>query len=318
MERGREMKSKRKNLEQGFKRKDRLDRHIYTHTGKKQFACDYSGCSKEYTNSFHLRRHIKTSHQKIKLVSCKSSDCNETFTNSSNMNRHFQSHHINLLPYICTQCIEKFRRKQQLRRHEAEKHTGKYPYNCSYCQKGFINTSSLTRHLKTHKQKEKTHSCSECQTIFSKWSQLVLHRRRFHKEKHFVCDLCDKYFSRKPHIKEHMKLHSLTSQDVFQCYYENCPKFYTLKRNLTFHIRSKHEGKRWICDYCLQKLSTKQKLILHLEYKIRTGKCVINKRKLFEKKSIVALLTGLDIPSTIDENPSKENFLKSTYETGGE
>jgi hypothetical protein len=81
----------------------------------------------------------------------------------------------------------------------------------------------------------------------------------------FTCDLCDKTFCRKPNIKEHMKIHTM-SDTAFMCHYDNCSKFYTALRNLNAHIRSKHEGKAgWTCDHCNQQLSTKQRLVQHLQ-----------------------------------------------------
>lgn len=221
-----------------FKKKDSLDRHIFQHTGVKSFKCDIKGCGKEYSNKSHLYRHKKTSH-------------NDSLS---------EVPRIQSLSFSCGDCDLKFRQKLQLKKHRIIKHTGQYPLSCSQCQKGFLNTKSLNRHKRIHDFVR----CSDCDEQLPNWSKLVIHRRRYHQPAPtFTCDLCDKKFTRRPNLREHMKLHSM-SAEVYQCHYENCAKFYTAKRNLYSHIRSKHEGKRFICDYCNQQKTTKQKLGQHI------------------------------------------------------
>lgn len=226
------------------------------------------------------------------MISCSHPDCNEIFTIQSNMRRHFQTHHVDLLPLKCSQCDQKFRRKLQLRKHEIQKHTGQYPYVCPHCKKGFLNTFTYSRHVASHKAELQIRNCPDCPAQFSKWSLLVEHRRKTHRNlQRFSCDLCDKTFSRKPNIKQHMKLH-LFPDAVFQCHYENCPKFFNAKRNLMSHIRSKHEGKRWECSFCGSELSTKQKLEQHVLAHLDAKKAA----KIPKRKSTVSMLMGIDLP----------------------
>lgn len=221
-----------------FKKRDSLDRHLFQHTGVKSFICEIKGCGKKYSNKSHLSRHKKTSHG--------DSICELPRVHSTS--------------FSCEDCDLKFRQKLQLKKHRIIEHTGQYPLSCSQCQKGFLNTKSLNRHKKIHDFVQ----CSECDEKLPNWSRLVIHRRRYHQPAPiFICDLCNKKFTRRPNLREHMKLHSMSSE-VYQCHYENCAKFYTAKRNLFSHIRSKHEGKRFICDYCNQQKTTKQKLGQHI------------------------------------------------------
>lgn len=310
----REFKFVCKFCNKSFKRKDRLDRHIFTHTKKvfnsqssfkdsvliisfqKTFVCDFENCSKEYTNSSHLNRH-KKSHKlepELASVACKQAGCLQTFTNTSNMNRHFRVVHLNPFPYGCHQCDKKFRRKLQLKQHEIKNHTREYPYTCSYCQKGFLSKFMFSRHVTIHKTENRMKTCDECGVKFTNWSQLVEHRRKVHKkEQRYSCDLCDKTFCRKPNIKQHMQLHLSSATEVFQCDYQNCPKFYSAKRNLMSHIRAKHEGRRWTCDLCQRELSSKQKFEQHIESH-KMGKM------LPKKRSAISKLLGLDVPQSVE------------------
>lgn len=213
------------------------------------------------------------------------------------MNRHFRTHHIDLLPQKCSQCEEKFRRKIQLRKHEIQKHSKDYPHTCPQCNKGFLNTLTLTRHLSVHNEMSRK-KCPDCELMFPKWSLLVEHRRKEHKsDQRFSCDVCHKTFFRKVNIKQHMKLHSKEPREkVFQCLYENCPKFYSEKKNLDAHVRSKHEGKRWTCDLCNRELATKQKIIQH----IRAHLDVELSKRLVKKKSTISKLVGIELPQDVE------------------
>lgn len=213
------------------------------------------------------------------------------------MNRHYQTLHVNRLPHACSECPEKFRRKIQLKKHEVQKHTGEYSHKCPECHKGFLNMFTFTRHLTTHNQ-EKLKTCADCKFTFTKWSLLVEHRRKTHKtDMRFLCDICDRAFFRKVNIKQHMKAHFQPSADeVFQCHYENCPKFYTAKRNLEAHISSKHEGKRWTCDFCKRELSTKQKLAQHIAAHLDPKRA----KKLLKKKSTLSRLVGVELPQPVE------------------
>lgn len=208
------------------------------------------------------------------------------------MNRHYRITHEKLVPYKCTQCDLRFHRKLLVKKHLKEAHnTGDYSYKCSECDHGFFSIITYTKHLNTHKSKVKT--CAECNETFRNWTQLVKHRRVVHSsDKRFQCDCCGKTFSRKPNIKQHMKLH-IAVEEVFECHYENCSKFYNAKRNLMAHIRSKHEGKKLICSICSCIFSTKQKLEQHV-----TAHKDPTKVKLL-KRPRVAVLLGIQMHENI-------------------
>lgn len=268
-----------------FKKKDSLDRHIFHHTGEKAYACDFSGCDKKYSNKSHLNRHKKASHteQDAAMIACAALDCHQFFTNQSNANRHYQQQHSERFPNVCTDCGQSFRRKIQLKRHTIAVHTGDFPNSCKLCGKGFLNVKSMLRHIRRNHKKK----CEICGEKFENWSQLVKHRNvhRSDQKSKFTCDCCDKTFSRKPNIKEHMKIHTMRDT-VFMCHYENCPKFYTALRNLNAHIRAKHEGKAgWTCDECGQQLSTKQRLVQHLQAHLDP-----ERRKLLQKRKRIAFM----------------------------
>jgi uncharacterized Zn-finger protein len=211
------------------------------------------------------------------------------------MNRHYKTAHEEPLPFKCKECEHRFRRKIQLKKHQKVAHDlGEYTYSCQVCQAGFFNLNLYGKHLVSHKVKER--ACDECGQSFPNWTQLVKHKRDGHNIlRRFQCDLCDKAFSRKPNLRQHMVLH-LQKERVYACNYENCSKFYTAKRNLQAHIRSKHEGKHFMCEICKCKLSTKQKLDFHME-----GHSDPVKSNIL-KKSNIAVLLGIQVHPKMEEN----------------
>lgn len=307
-----------------FSRKDRLDRHLFSHTGivnivtlkrlkmseksnetiinqfQKQHKCHFEGCNKEYSCDSHLRRHIRNSHEvrpTIGTFICKDPKCGQEFTNISNMHRHFRDQHY--LPYFfpCTECDSHFRRKNKLRDHLIiVHHLGNYKYVCVKCELGFSNRPTFSQHLRTHKDKE-MRPCDNCELSFLKWSDLVKHRREAHKvvqTGRFSCDNCPKIFFWKKSLKVHMKIHEKKRTKSYKCHYSNCSKQYTTKSNLKVHIRSKHEGKKFKCSFCALELSTKQRFDQHCKAHLDCTKDV--------KDSNLSLLTGLKMQKACRED----------------
>ncbi|XP_055845162.1 zinc finger protein 726 [Episyrphus balteatus] len=295
---------------QTFKRMVYLDRHEFKHSGIRKHKCFHEGCSKTYTNSQHLKRHLKVFHEEkpeqIKNVNCRFDFCNKMFVSIDNMERHIREVHENPKVYECTQCGDKFTQRLKLRRHEV-KHTGVYPYNCSICSKGFVQEYFLTRHICT-----KTYKCDQCDVTFAKWSELIAHRKALNHKTLHKCDQCSKEFKSQFFLDEHKNCHE-DDKEVFKCTYEDCTRFYTYRRNLLQHIRNVHEGKKIQCtvENCEMTLSNKRALEHHIKVihkkqnndKPKGGKKERAKRKDAgrRKQSTLSKLSGVFIEKEIDQ-----------------
>ncbi|XP_050094340.1 zinc finger protein 782 [Anopheles aquasalis] len=254
-----------------FRRKDTHDRHRFTHTGVYEYGCSEPGCTKQYTNRSHLKRHIRANHTRPlavltrSTVECEDPSCTLKFHTKLAMKRHYQTKHVLGKPHACDQCEERFWRKSQLRVHKF-KHTDQYPHRCEHCHNGFVNLKSM----RNHRCNSNLRPCPDCSKEFKLWSELVAHRRLEHPNR-FRCEHCSKVFHTKRCLKAHARSHAERTddeQEVFECPHAGCPRFYKHERNLYAHVRSKHEGaKKFVCEEegCGRVLSTRQKLEHHLK-----------------------------------------------------
>lgn len=146
--------------------------------------------------------------------------------------------------FSCVECGIGFARDHHLKRHIHSVHEQKKPFLCLKCFKSFARKDYLKKHDQTHVVKwlsigPKNETPSRNQMPVND---------DLESKKSFACEKCDKNFTQKCHLKQHiMGVHE--QKRPFCC--QLCSKSFVHKGNLKQHIFAVHEKKkRFICEQC--------------------------------------------------------------------
>ncbi|XP_066925806.1 zinc finger protein OZF-like [Clytia hemisphaerica] len=200
----------------------------------KKDRCLCEKCPKTFASKYHLQRHIKVVHDKVKEFECK--ECGKYFALKSDLRRHTQSVHEGLKSFQCVECGMAFGRTHHLKKHQLT-HTGLKPFQCNECGKLFTDSYSLKMHKASHSG-NKPHKCGECEKSFCYIGQLKLHIDITHKGLQlFKCQECGKSYSRKVDLTKHVD--NIHKGVVYPC--KQCEKTFKNKRNLILHQKKMHK-----------------------------------------------------------------------------
>jgi hypothetical protein len=242
-----------------FNRPARLAAHLRSHTNDRPHRCPYPDCDKTYLEEKHLAQHIKGSHTHEKRYACPEEGCGKAFVTATRLRRHAAVHE-GQERFRCRgygECAESFRKHQTLQRHVRMAHLGLAAFVCQAegkgCEAGFDTAGALRRHV------EREHGavkfwCEECgseedggRVGFRTLLALQAHMRK----EHVNCVFCEVKCGSQAELERHVDMyHSGTTVEdrkTVECTWEGCGKKFTRVSNLNTHIRTAHEGLRFVC-----------------------------------------------------------------------
>ncbi|KAI1322195.1 hypothetical protein F5Y16DRAFT_404688 [Xylariaceae sp. FL0255] len=154
--------------------------HVGSQSCKTKFKCLWDGCSRPGDQFFasrnKLRRHIST-HTAYKPHKCHF--CGSGFSAQQALEQHIRTH-TGETPFRCSypKCGKAFKQKSALTMHERT-HTGEKPLKCEHCGKTFGESSNLSKHKKIHEKAFK-YVCNypECKSSFIRPDQLRRHQKQ--------------------------------------------------------------------------------------------------------------------------------------------
>ncbi|KAI1828309.1 transcription factor IIIA [Xylaria intraflava] len=251
-----------------FNRPARLAAHLRSHNNERPFKCTYAGCDKDYIEEKHLTQHVKAFHQNQRDYHCLHEGCGRKFTTNTRLNRHNLAHE-GRERFRCRDfppCNKSFRKHQTLQRHIRTEHEHKPAFECEHqlggsgpiCGQGFETATGLKRHQE-REHGEDRFWCDECanqkdelgnakKVGFPTLSLLQVHM----KQSHVHCVFCNKACYDKEELGRHVESEHTVHKPVEErktvaCTWPGCTKMFTRKSNLNVHIRSAHEGVRYVC-----------------------------------------------------------------------
>ncbi|KAK9960361.1 hypothetical protein ABG768_008222 [Culter alburnus] len=131
-------------------------------------------------------------------------------------------------------------------------HTGSKPFMCKICNFATAQLGDARNHVKRHLGMRE-YKCHICGWAFVMKKHLNTHLLGKHglgqpKERKFECDLCERTFSEKWALNNHMKLH--TGDKPFKCGWPSCHYSFLTLSAMKDHHRTHTGEKSFLCDLC--------------------------------------------------------------------
>uniref|UniRef100_A0A672ZSN6 C2H2-type domain-containing protein n=1 Tax=Sphaeramia orbicularis TaxID=375764 RepID=A0A672ZSN6_9TELE len=126
--------------------------------------------------------------------------CTKVFGSDSALQTHLRSHTGERMTDLneCIICHRILSCQSALRMHYRT-HTGERPYQCKLCSRAFTTKGNLKTHQVVHHT-----NCDLCGKSFACQSALNIHYRSHTKERPFICTTCNRGFSTKGNLKQHI------------------------------------------------------------------------------------------------------------------
>ncbi|XP_054746876.1 zinc finger protein 771 isoform X3 [Anastrepha obliqua] len=121
------------------------------------------------------------------------------------------------------------------------------PFQCEYCDHKSPSRSLLASHRhRKHRFNKSPNRCAECGKEFATKQQLERHQQRVTCQSYpvFNCEFCEKTCIGRANYQIHLRFH----KKVYPFVCHICAKPFMMAQHLNNHVKTKHEGQRFICE----------------------------------------------------------------------
>ncbi|XP_005189139.3 transcription factor grauzone [Musca domestica] len=182
---------------------------------------------------------------------------NKPRTNRKEVNE-FLAKHYKITCAICQAPMQTF---YELCKHFNKEHNE--PGYAVCCNKKFFKCCYLVDHIHCHLNPD-YFKCQLCGKVIANRRCLELHMKTHQiQDKTFICDICQKGFSKKAGLKAHKLIHLSDEEKKFSC--DQCGKLFGNNNLLAYHVGVVHLNKyALVCDVCGEKMRRKDVFERHM------------------------------------------------------
>ncbi|XP_030381954.1 zinc finger protein 677 isoform X2 [Scaptodrosophila lebanonensis] len=188
--------------------------------------------------------------KKGKLLACQL--CGKQVYKLPYLEAHIRSvHEGHSKPFLCRGCNKSYTRYEQLRSHMRNVHPNS----------PLANTSNDPSAQQDQPLEQQRLICELCNRQYSTKNALGEHLKRHAQFKQHVCEHCGVAKVTRTELLTHLQVHNPDWQK-FKC--EQCPQLFRHKSAITRHVRVVHEGqRRYKCTYCHRRFGTHASQLRH-------------------------------------------------------
>ncbi|XP_062533946.1 transcription factor grauzone-like [Armigeres subalbatus] len=240
-----------------FKSQSSVNRHKEeVHPEEHQLIFKCERCPKSFPKQKLLQRHIDQ-HETLEKEKAKCPTCGKCFKTKVHLRRHILAVHEKSFEFICEVCSKGFLKHSELKAHQVyhELTAEQQKKQCPICNKWMKNLRYWRKHMGRHRG-EGEYKCEHCDHVSINLLSLKLHVERKHnpKCKKYVCELCNKEYSRPVTLREHIA-NAHTGEPLYQCQF--CEKKFFSNATMYAH-RKKDHPQEWLKDHKAKFASTEQ------------------------------------------------------------